>query len=64
MLIKEIAYKCNISVDTLWYYDKIGLLIPKRINNIRNYTKVDLHKLKAIITMKKMMFTLAEIKKI
>lgn len=64
MFIREIAGKCNLSIDTLRYYDKIGLLTPKRDNNVRYYTKADLEKLKTIIAMKKMKFSLKEIKKI
>lgn len=64
MLISEIANSCGLTVETLRYYDSIGLLTPKRINNIRNYTDADRNKLKIIIAMKNMKFSLKEIKKI
>jgi DNA-binding transcriptional MerR regulator len=64
MLISEIANSCGLTVETLRYYDSIGLLTPKRINNIRNYTDADRNKLKIIVAMKNMKFSLKEIKKI
>ncbi|NMB08482.1 MAG: MerR family DNA-binding transcriptional regulator [Tissierellia bacterium] len=37
MLIGEVSKKCNIGVETLRYYDKIGLLTVERKNNNRYY---------------------------
>ncbi len=64
MLIRKVSEQCHVSIDTLRYYDKIGLLTPKRKNNIRYYTEEDIEKLKSIIAMKNMMFSLEEIKDI
>lgn len=62
MRIGEVAKKFNISIETLRYYDNIGILVPKRIGSIREYTEDDLKELRDILSMKKLMFTLEEIK--
>jgi DNA-binding transcriptional MerR regulator len=62
MKIGEVSKEYNISVETLRFYDKAGLLVPERINNIRFYSVRDIKKLKEILEMKKLMFTLDEIK--
>lgn len=64
MKISSLSKDSGISIDTLRYYDKIGLLVPKRKNNIRNYNEKDLNKLNQIKLMKNLMFTLEEIKNI
>jgi DNA-binding transcriptional MerR regulator len=64
MLIGEVSKELSIPIETLRYYDKIGLLTPERIHNNRYYTEKNLMKLKVILNMKKMMFTLDEIKNI
>lgn len=64
MLIGEVSKEFNISIETLRYYDKIGLLTPERIHNKRYYTEKNLIKLENILHMKKMMFTLDEIRNI
>lgn len=64
MLINSISKRCNVSIDTLRYYDKIGLLRPSRRNKIRDYSEEDVEKLNTIIAMKNMLFSLEEIKKL
>lgn len=64
MLIGEVSKKYDIGIETLRYYDKIGLLTVKRKNNNRYYTEDDIRKLNYIISMKELMFTLEEIKRI
>lgn len=64
MLIGEVSKKYNIGVETLRYYDKIGLLTADRKNNNRYYTKEDIIKLQNIMAMKEMMFSLKDIKRI
>jgi len=64
MLIGEVSKKYNIGIETLRYYDKIGLLSVKRKNNNRYYTEADIKKLQYILSMKELMFTLEEIKRI
>lgn len=61
MLIGEVANKYGINVDTLRYYDKIGLLKVKRKESVRQYAQDDLKKLEDIIKMKSLMFSLDEI---
>lgn len=43
MTITEVSVKCNISADTLRYYEKIGLLPPIKRNSRgnREYTELD-----------------------
>lgn len=64
MLIGEVSKKYNIGIETLRYYDKIGLLSVKRKNNNRYYTEADIKKLQYILSVKELMFTLEEIKRI
>lgn len=62
MLIGEVAKKYGVSVDTLRYYEKIHLLIPRRNRKGRFYTERELVKLEQILLMKKLLFSLEEIK--
>lgn len=64
VLIGDVAKEFHIPADTLRYYDRIGLLSPRRQEGVRRYSQADLHKLAAIIKMKKLMFSLEEIKSI
>ncbi|SET14784.1 MerR family transcriptional regulator, partial [Anaerobranca gottschalkii] len=48
MLIGEVAKKYGVSVDTLRYYEKIHLLIPRRNRKGRFYTERELVKLEQI----------------
>ncbi|WP_225362883.1 MerR family DNA-binding transcriptional regulator [Apilactobacillus micheneri] len=42
MKIGEFSKKVSLSIDTLRYYEKIGLIYPKRDeNNIREYNYDD-----------------------
>lgn len=58
MLISEFAEKAGIGIDTLRYYDNIGLLVPARKNGNRCYTEEDLKKAKEIDYLKSLRFTL------
>lgn len=61
--IGEIAKLYHMSTDTLRYYEKEGLLIPKRSRNgYRVYTLFDSWKLNVISMMKRLGVSLAEIK--
>lgn len=64
MEIGQFSKNTNISIDTLRYYNKIGILVPKRINNIRSYDENDLDKANAITKLKNCGFTLSEIERI
>ena len=65
MRIGEIAKKAGVTVRTLKYYDMEGLLSPseKSEGGYRLYTDKDLVKLLQILMMKRLGFTLGEIKK-
>ena len=61
--IKQTTEKTGIPADTLRYYDKEGIVSPKRHENgYRLYDDNDISSLKNIIIMKYAHFTLAEIK--
>ena len=62
MEIGEFTNKTGITIDTLRYYNKIGLLVPQRSGNRRNYSEEDLEKAVVIIKLKNLNFTLEEIK--
>ena len=52
--IKELSNLTHISVQTLYYYDRIGLLKPsiRLSNGYRLYSEKDLSKLQQIISLK------------
>lgn len=64
MRIGEVSEKYDLSIDTLRYYDKIGLLIPSRIQNIRDYSKQDCENLKMILVLRSLQFSLDQIAEI
>ncbi|WP_319371244.1 MerR family transcriptional regulator [uncultured Ilyobacter sp.] len=64
--IGEISEKIGLSVRSLRYYDKIGLLTPsfKNENGFRYYSEDDLAKCQKIAVLKVLGFTSKEIEKI
>lgn len=68
MLIGQLAKASGFSRDTIRYYEKIGLIeLPRRArreNNYKDYPDEVLLKLKAISHLKKLGFTLEEIREI
>ena len=62
MLIGEFSKVSKVSIDTLRYYDKIGLLVPKRLDKKRFYKKEDIKKLEIINSLKDMNFSLKDIR--
>lgn len=53
MRIKEVSNKFNISINTLRYYEKIGLFDDvKRVNGVREYEDKDIRYLSMIINLK------------
>ncbi|MDN9010600.1 MerR family transcriptional regulator [Brevibacillus laterosporus] len=60
----EFAKVAGVSIRTLRYYDKVGLLSPAKHaeNGFRIYTSNDLAKLQQILTLKYLGFSLGEIK--
>ncbi len=65
MKIGEFSRRAGETVDTLRYYDRIGLLVPGRGEcGSRIYSEEDLDKMKEIQILKSLDFTLEEIKTI
>lgn len=66
MFISELSKKSGFSLDTIRYYEKIGLIkLPKNArlqNNYKTYSEAVLSRLEAIQQLKAMKFTLKEIK--
>ena len=61
--INQIAGITGLPADTLRYYDREGIISPKRHENgYRHYNEADITILKYIIVMKYARFSLAEIK--
>lgn len=61
--INQLAKKLKIPVSTIRYYEKKGVILPKRAsNNYRVFTKSDKNQLKLILVMKYAGFTLKQIK--
>jgi len=62
--VREFANMAGVTVRTLQYYDRIGVLEPsdKTDANHRLYARRDLLKLQQILTLKQLGFTLKEIK--
>lgn len=61
--INEVSQQFNLSLDTLRYYEKIGLLdkVDKK-NGIRHYKEKDLERLEFIVCMKQSGMTLETIR--
>jgi DNA-binding transcriptional MerR regulator len=63
MFIKEFALKTGLTIDTLRYYEKEGLLLPDRDDrNYRIYTEEDDCWVQLLLKMKQTGMTLADIK--
>jgi MerR family transcriptional regulator, activator of bmr gene len=63
--IGQTAKICNISVQTLRFYDKIGLVIPShsdKSSGYRHYSNFDILYIKIVQDMKALKFSLEEIK--
>lgn len=64
MNIGEVAKELGLSIDTLRYYEKMGLI--KRVNKVngkREYSEDDIKDLKFILCMKSAGLSLKDIKK-
>jgi MerR family transcriptional activator of bmr gene len=62
--IGQVAKICNISVQTLRYYDKIGLVIPSntdKLSGYRYYSNRDILYIKIVQDMKLLQFSLDDI---
>ena len=62
MKINEVSKITGVSIRTLHYYDKIGILVPTKLDNgYRIYSKDDLNKLQKILFYKYLNFRLSDI---
>lgn len=65
--IGEFSYLCSMSIKTLRYYDKIGVLTPERVDELtgyRYYSIDQLEQAQKIKSLQEASFTLEEIKAI
>ena len=64
-LTSQFAEKASVSIRTLRYYDKVGLLSPSQYTEAgyRLYTDADLLRLQQILALKFLGFSLEEIKR-
>ena len=64
--ISQVATMSGVTIRTLQYYDKIGLLKPKIINEVgyRFYSDEEIEILQQILFFKELDFSLEEIKRI
>lgn len=61
--IKEISNQLRLSIDTLRYYDQMGIVSPIRnANNYRSYSEEDILRLQYVSVMKYANFSINEIK--
>ncbi|MBI9012868.1 MAG: MerR family transcriptional regulator [Clostridiales bacterium] len=64
MEIGKFSKESGLSIDTLRYYDKIGVLVPEKINNRRQYNNDDIAIVHLILKLKTCDFSLDEIRSI
>lgn len=66
MTIREVSKLAGVSVRTLQYYDKIGLLQPSKYSDTgyRLYENTDLERLQHILLFRELKFPLKDIKEI
>lgn len=64
MRIDEVAKRFHLSISTLRYYEKIGLLNPihRDDNGMRNYSEEDLDRIDFVLCMKQTGLELKQIK--
>ena len=63
--IKQTAKLYDVTIDTLYYYEKLGLVVPQRneANGYRIYAGEDFWRLNIIQTMQGMDFSLGQVKR-
>jgi MerR family transcriptional regulator, repressor of the yfmOP operon len=62
MKISEFSNKSNLSIDTIRYYEKLGLLKVNKLDNKRkDYTEDNLEELKLITMLKRLNLSLNDI---
>src|SRR5215472_17921874 len=60
--ISELSREFGVTLRALRFYENKGLIAPRRDGNLRLYSESDRTRLAAIVTGKKLGFTLAEIR--
>lgn len=61
MKIGELSKRSQTTIDTIRYYEKLGLIIPDRTNYQKEYSESDLELLALIATFKSVGFKLNEL---
>lgn len=62
MRIGEFSKKTGFSIDTIRYYEKLGLIIPQRQENgKKTYTEIEEYRANMVKKLKEMKFSLSEI---
>ncbi|OPJ62143.1 MerR family transcriptional regulator [Clostridium oryzae] len=61
MYIGEFSNKTGLSIDTLRYYDKLGILCPEKLNGKRQYYECDIEIAKSIKKLRHIGFSLKDI---
>ena len=65
MRVKQIADALDISVDTVRYYTRIGLLVPNKSHNgYKYYRPADVTRLRFILSARALGFSVNDIKEI
>ena len=65
MKIKEVSKKLSLTISTRHYYERVGLVTPKRgENNYRCYSEEDCNDLILISIMRKFGFSIQEVKEV
>ena len=65
MTVKDISCMLKIPISKLHYYEENGLIKPKRgENNYRIFTAEDIMKIKCILILKNLNFSILEIKEV
>ena len=62
MRIGEVSKKLELPISTIRYYDEIGLIHPKRMNDMRDFDEDDFMRLQMIKRLKTLGFSMTEIK--
>ena len=64
--IGQLAKNCNVTADTVRYYEKQGLLPPpmRRPSGYRVYSQADINRLLFVLRSKKLGFSLKEIREL
>jgi DNA-binding transcriptional MerR regulator len=60
--IGELARECGVTLRALRFYEGKGLLSPARLGGARQYGDADVHRLKVVLRLKRLGFSLVEIR--